>query len=1534
MYTYFSHMKKLVLLTAILSFSVSQNVMYLSNGRVQDSDSTAYMNLKAVLDEDVRGFQAELVFNGGLVSIDTIIASDLLDGFTLSYNQPQPGTVKIIAINFAGKKIEKGFIDLAEIKFKVDYPDQLTVSRVNVIDPVLSSNSGASIQPGTYPGYLIHSDQDYVTVNRVESAWNMNLNSIEDLAALQFSFDYDTKIASIDSILPDPARLSGLTLTSNRPQPGNIKMVVNSLTNQPISKGEGSLLSIHKNELIPLTFTRMGWSYFGRRVGAKFVEYNDDLYLLGGENNSLVKYNIALNEWSKVSDDLNMRVWPTAEIVGATIYAIGGRNTTNGDIVKNQSYDLVDNKIEEFADMLYPVQYMGSVVHDGQIYVLGGATADNTYLDKVQKYDPATDTWTELSPMPTARTTDAVVYNGKIYAVGGYSSDGTTGEDYKFIDVYDIGTNTWLSSIEMPVYLSAHSLALYKDFILMVSDYDDHIGKIFGYNITNDSWINYSSNFKPRRHVAAIIKDDKLYSYGGNLPRSYYDPQNDSTITNYDDLQVARIATESLHSINDFGFSESFGVKSDGTIRSIAALNSYHINSSPVISSIPDTSVNEDTPIVLTLNATDSEGDPITFSAKSESGNVSFDILANQLTIIPNQDWYGTETVKIFAHDGNSRSFISVKVTYLPVNDAPYFSTIPNSNALVGINYEYEFAVADVDHNTDSLTYTVNVIPAWLSYDSLATISGTPDTTHIGSDSVSIAVTDGSLTTYQNYSIKILPPTYRNSPPKITSVPITSVSEGNEYKYIVVADDGDGDPLNYKVMVKPDWIKVTGDTLLKGIPQDGDVGNHNIAIVVNDGYYTVRQEFVVKVKNVNDPPVFTSTPILDAPEDTLYSYTLTGSDPDGDSLTFQIPGLVDWLTFDGVNTISGTPDDKDIGTHAIIAVMSDGFVNANQAFFVTVTNVNDAPVFTTIPKTKAIAGIEYSYVANFSDPDINASALTTDDIDIITSPSWLTAQKGTTNGVLEINLNGTPANTDAGTTYPVSLSVNDGVDTTFQNFTIEVLDASYQNTAPSYISNPSSVAYEDSLYTYKIYVNDPDPNDTLKLFIIESPSWLSFDGDTTLSGTPDQKDVGNAKVRIEATDGFEVVFQEWTISVSAVNDPPRFTTTPTTVVYEDSLYVYKMKAEDTDSDDATLIFIPRQLPSFLIFDGTNKLSGRPKNSDVGEHSAILSVTDGSNASDQRFIVNVKNTNDSPSLAKIDDIIIPEDSLIVLKISAQDEDGDTLTFGASSDVAQISFIFDDEKLTLTPFEDWFGTASIDIFVNDGYLSTSTNFTLNVSGSQDAPKPFEWITPQQDSLFVDQSNYQDIYSLKWEESKEVDNEDLSYYVYAQIGRFEMELIHDTTANQFDISYEDIMLNVFENMPISRASVTFNVRSTDGIDTTEITGENRILFIDRREYLTANEDFRPTQFALHDNYPNPFNPTTQIRFDLPEVSDVQLVIYNMIGQQIRAYKINNLSVGFHSITWDATNDFGDQVSAGVYLYQIQTNGFVKTKKMILLK
>jgi len=93
-------------------------------------------------------------------------------------------------------------------------------------------------------------------------------------------------------------------------------------------------------------------------------------------------------------------------------------------------------------------------------------------------------------------------------------------------------------------------------------------------------------------------------------------------------------------------------------------------------------------------------------------------------------------------------------------------------------------------------------------------------------------------------------------------------------------------------------------------------------------------------------------------------------------------------------------------------------------------------------------------------------------------------------------------------------------------------------------------------------------------------------------------------------------------------------------------------------------------------------------------------------------------------------------------------------------------------------------------------------------------------------------------------------------------------------------------------------------------------------------------PITYNLHNAYPNPFNPITTLRYDLPENSYVNVTVYDMLGREVKTLVNTTQDAGFKSVIWNATNDFGKPVSAGVYLYQIQTGEFVQTKKMVLLK
>tara|TARA_B100001093_G_scaffold67381_1_gene57364 strand:- start:345 stop:788 length:444 start_codon:yes stop_codon:yes gene_type:complete len=89
-----------------------------------------------------------------------------------------------------------------------------------------------------------------------------------------------------------------------------------------------------------------------------------------------------------------------------------------------------------------------------------------------------------------------------------------------------------------------------------------------------------------------------------------------------------------------------------------------------------------------------------------------------------------------------------------------------------------------------------------------------------------------------------------------------------------------------------------------------------------------------------------------------------------------------------------------------------------------------------------------------------------------------------------------------------------------------------------------------------------------------------------------------------------------------------------------------------------------------------------------------------------------------------------------------------------------------------------------------------------------------------------------------------------------------------------------------------------------------------------------------TLLQNYPNPFNPLTTLKYVLPKDSYVDVTVYDMLGNVVNNLVNANQSSGYKSIKWNATNNQGQPVSAGVYLYKIQAGDFIDTKKMILLK
>ncbi len=93
-------------------------------------------------------------------------------------------------------------------------------------------------------------------------------------------------------------------------------------------------------------------------------------------------------------------------------------------------------------------------------------------------------------------------------------------------------------------------------------------------------------------------------------------------------------------------------------------------------------------------------------------------------------------------------------------------------------------------------------------------------------------------------------------------------------------------------------------------------------------------------------------------------------------------------------------------------------------------------------------------------------------------------------------------------------------------------------------------------------------------------------------------------------------------------------------------------------------------------------------------------------------------------------------------------------------------------------------------------------------------------------------------------------------------------------------------------------------------------------------------PAEYVLHQNFPNPFNPETVIRFEIPGETEVRLTIYNMLGQEVRRLLEKQMAAGHHTVSWDARDAYGQPVGAGVYFYRLEAPEMALTRKMVLVK
>jgi hypothetical protein len=171
-----------------------------------------------------------------------------------------------------------------------------------------------------------------------------------------------------------------------------------------------------------------------------------------------------------------------------------------------------------------------------------------------------------------------------------------------------------------------------------------------------------------------------------------------------------------------------------------------------------------------------------------------------------------------------------------------------------------------------------------------------------------------------------------------------------------------------------------------------------------------------------------------------------------------------------------------------------------------------------------------------------------------------------------------------------------------------------------------------------------------------------------------------------------------------------------------------------------------------------------------------------------------------------------------------------------------------------------------------------------------------------------------------------------------------------NTVDQLNQDVMLlnNHYKeegNLLIEKAYLTDDEEKHISLETKSLDKEDsyisiQYIFLDRNNnvisqgFISQKIIAVPDEFALHHNYPNPFNPVTTIQYDIPVESHVNLIVYDILGREVKTLLNQTEQPGYKSIRWNGRNNAGQKVSAGLYFYRLETTGFVKVHKMILLK
>ena len=272
-----------------------------------------------------------------------------------------------------------------------------------------------------------------------------------------------------------------------------------------------------------------------------------------------------------------------------------------------------------------------------------------------------------------------------------------------------------------------------------------------------------------------------------------------------------------------------------------------------------------------------------------------------------------------------------------------------------------------------------------------------------------------------------------------------------------------------------------------------------------------------------------------------------------------------------------------------------------------------------------------------------------------------------------------------------------------------------------------------------------------------------------------------------------------------------------------------------------------------------------------------------------------------------------------------------TFSVKSLSAEIKTSLNNDTLIITPDTNWNGLSEIQVTMTDIGGDSTSSFAVSVQEVNDLPQSFEWVYPTTlDTVQISEKNSFDWVTIKWTRSIDIDGNKVQYWFNLDDTYYVS--LRDTSYN---LSHSVLLANwYYDELSAREFTVTVSSFDSEQDISVPINGGPQKLFVNRYQFLSTTDDLIPKSFKLYQNSPNPFNPNTHIRFDLPKNESISLMIYNIAGKEVAQINRNNLSAGQHVINWKGQDQYGERLPSGLYIYRLVAGNKISTKKKLLLK